>query len=63
MVLELLPYNWEWKGVSATYRNISSSLGDLHHFAWRAQSPRHVAYASEDDARYGEWTHEECASA
>ncbi len=62
IVLELLPYNWEWRGVSTLYRNITSSLGDVHHFAWRAQSAKHAAYESPDDARYGDWTHEECAS-
>ena len=62
VVLELLPYNWEWRGVSTIYRNITASLGDVHHFAWRAQSAKHAAYESPDDARYGEWTHEECAS-
>lgn len=62
VVLELLPYNWEWRGVSTIYRNITASLGDVHHFAWRAQSAKHTAYENPDDARYGEWTHEECAS-
>ena len=62
IVLELLPYNWEWRGVSTLYRNITSSLGDVHHFAWRAQSAKHAAYEGPDDARYGDWTHEECAS-
>ncbi len=62
VVLELLPYNWEWRGVSTIYRNITASLGDVHHFAWRAQSAKHAAYEGPDDARYGEWTHEECAS-
>ena len=61
-MLELLPYNWEWRGVSTIYRNITASLGDVHHFAWRAQSAKHAAYESPDDARYGDWTHEECAS-
>ena len=61
-MLELLPYNWEWRGVSTLYRNITSSFGDVHHFAWRAQSAKHAAYESPDDARYGDWTHEECAS-
>jgi hypothetical protein len=44
------------------YVNITRSLGDVHHFAWRARSPRWVAYDSDDDARYADWTHEECSS-
>ena len=40
MVMELLPYNWEWKGVSRIYKNITKSMGDIHHFAWRAKHPK-----------------------
>ena len=43
MVVELLPYNWEWKGVSRIYKNITSSMGDIHHFAWRAKQAGQLA--------------------
>ena len=62
MVVELLPYNWEWKGVSRIYKNITRSMGDIHHFAWRAKHPKWAVYPSEHEARYAEWTAEECAS-
>jgi hypothetical protein len=62
MVLELLPYNWEWKGVSRIYKNITQSMGDIHHYAWRAKHPKWAVYPSEHEARYAEWTAEECAS-
>ena len=62
MVIELLPYNWEWKGVSRIYKNITKSMGDIHHFAWRAKHPKWAVYPSEHEARYAEWTAEECAS-
>lgn len=38
LVLELLPYNWEWRGISEVYLNLTRSTGHLHHFAWKANS-------------------------
>jgi len=61
-VLELLAYNWEWKGISEVYVNVTSSVGDIHHFAWRAKHPRHAQYIDVDEARYAHWTAEECSS-
>ena len=62
VVLELLPYNWEWKGISQLYHNITRSIGDIHHFAWRAAEPKWATYDNEDEARYSYWTPEECHS-
>ncbi len=42
MVLELLPYKWEWANLSMLYYNMTQSIGDIHHFAWR---PTHYKYA------------------
>lgn len=61
-MLELLAYNWEWKGISEVYVNVTSSVGDIHHFAWRAKHPRYAQYMDEDEARYAHWTAEECSS-
>ena len=60
-MIEMLPYNWEWKGVSRIYKNITKSMGDIHHFAWRAKHPKWAVYPSDHEARYAEWTAEECA--
>jgi capsular polysaccharide biosynthesis protein len=38
VVLELLPYNWEWRGISEIYMNLTRSVGSVHHFAWKANS-------------------------
>ncbi|KAL3143022.1 hypothetical protein ABBQ38_003301 [Trebouxia sp. C0009 RCD-2024] len=62
VVLELLPYNWEWKGISQVYHNVTTSVGDVHHFAWRAKHPRWAQYMDQDEARYAHWTAEECSS-
>jgi len=61
-VVELLPYNWEWTGICELYRNISRSVGDVHHVAWRASNMKWASYASADDERYGSWTAAECGS-
>lgn len=37
-MLELLPYNWEWQGISEIYLNLTRSVGCVHHFAWKANS-------------------------
>ncbi len=42
MVLELLPYKWEWSNLSMLHYNITQSVGDIHHFAWR---PTHHKWA------------------
>lgn len=60
--MELLPYNWEWKGISKIYVNLTRSLGDVHHLAWRATHPKWAVYSNADHARYAEWTPEECNS-
>jgi hypothetical protein len=39
-VLELLPYKWEWRGVSRLYYNMTQSTGTLHHWAWRPLDAR-----------------------
>jgi hypothetical protein len=59
-VYELLPYNWEWRGISQLYRNMTGSTGDTHHFAWRPRDPRWVTYASESDQKFAKWLPSEC---
>ena len=61
MVVELLPYNWEWQGISRAYLNLTRTLGDVHHFAWRAGSPRWAVFG-EGEERYAAWTAQECSS-
>jgi hypothetical protein len=62
VVAELLPHNWEAGRIDETYKNITSSIGDVHHFAWRAPSVQWMRYQGEKDERYCNWTAEECAS-
>ncbi|GFH30421.1 uncharacterized protein HaLaN_29277 [Haematococcus lacustris] len=60
MVLELLPYKWEWAGLSQLYHNITQSVGDIHHFAWRPQHYKFAIFANASDYKYHTWTPEEC---
>ncbi|KXZ42824.1 hypothetical protein GPECTOR_116g356 [Gonium pectorale] len=61
-VIELLPYKWEWLGISKLYYNITQSTGDLHHFAWRPTDHRLAHYDHENYTRYHSWTPEECSA-
>jgi hypothetical protein len=40
VVMELLPYKWEWQQISRLYFNTTQSTGYIHHFAWRPQVRR-----------------------
>ncbi|EFN55147.1 hypothetical protein CHLNCDRAFT_134237 [Chlorella variabilis] len=62
VVLELLPYNWEWRGISEIYVNLTRSVGAVHHFAWKANSSEWVMYLEAEDAKYSHWNAEECSS-
>mmetsp|Transcript_26134 Transcript_26134/g.70756 ORF Transcript_26134/g.70756 Transcript_26134/m.70756 type:complete len:546 (+) Transcript_26134:118-1755(+) len=60
MVVELLPYKWEWANLSMLYRNITESMGDIHHFAWRPQHYKFAYYSNISDLKYHTWTPIEC---
>lgn len=59
-VYELLPFNWEWRGISQMYRNMTASAGDIHHFAWRPRDKAWAQYASESDRKFASWLPSEC---
>ena len=41
-MIELLPYNWEWKGSSKLYNIITSSTKDPLCFAWQIANECHT---------------------
>jgi hypothetical protein len=45
MVFELMPYKWEWSKISMLYYNITQSVGDIHHFAWRPTHWKHAVFS------------------
>eukprot|EP00198_Chlamydomonas_reinhardtii_P008302 XP_001697639.1 predicted protein [Chlamydomonas reinhardtii] len=61
-VFELLPYKWEWLGISKLYYNITRTVGDIHHFAWRPTDHLLAHYDHENYTRYAPWTPEECSA-
>ncbi|KAG1664777.1 hypothetical protein FOA52_013629 [Chlamydomonas sp. UWO 241] len=65
MVLEILPYKWEWHRLSMLYYNLTQSIGDVHHFAWRAMDVSAAVYHRKEGAiaepiRYKDWKSDEC---
>lgn len=62
MVVELLPYLWDWKDMSRLYFNMTQSTGMIHHFAWRASDKKWCAYKTKEDERYSDWLPAECSS-
>eukprot|EP01025_Chloroclados_australasicus_P024931 TRINITY_DN2499_c0_g1_i1.p1 TRINITY_DN2499_c0_g1~~TRINITY_DN2499_c0_g1_i1.p1 ORF type:complete len:473 (+),score=52.21 TRINITY_DN2499_c0_g1_i1:56-1474(+) len=61
VVLELLPYNWEWQNISALHYNLTRSVGDLTHIAWRAVNSQHADYKRDHDRLYKGWLLDECS--
>lgn len=60
-VVELIHYNWIWYTLDMSFKVQTEVVGDVHHFAWRARRPEHVAYINpRDQARFGgpEWAAE-----
>lgn len=60
MVLELLPFKWEWHKISMMYYNMTQSIGDIHHFAWRPTNVEAAVYRESYARRYKDWFPGEC---
>ena len=60
--MELLAFNWDWRGTSDIYYNATQSMGDIHHFAWRATSSRWAVYDGQHMDKYADWKIEECTA-
>eukprot|EP00201_Polytomella_parva_P010645 CAMPEP_0175064858 /NCGR_PEP_ID=MMETSP0052_2-20121109/15583_1 /TAXON_ID=51329 ORGANISM="Polytomella parva, Strain SAG 63-3" /NCGR_SAMPLE_ID=MMETSP0052_2 /ASSEMBLY_ACC=CAM_ASM_000194 /LENGTH=455 /DNA_ID=CAMNT_0016331289 /DNA_START=439 /DNA_END=1805 /DNA_ORIENTATION=+ len=59
-VLELLPYKVEWQKMTMSYFNATRSVGDIHHWAWRAVKPENCKYDAENE-KYVSWPAEDCS--
>lgn len=54
VVIELIQRNWVWANLDQVFRDHTRSLGDVHHFAWRATKKEHVRYIRpRDEERFG----------
>ncbi|GAX84337.1 hypothetical protein CEUSTIGMA_g11759.t1 [Chlamydomonas eustigma] len=61
MVLELLPFKWEWHKLSMMYFNLTQSIGDIHHFGWRPTDVKYAVYKNDSSRfRYKDWFPGEC---
>ncbi|MEW5302301.1 MAG: hypothetical protein WDW36_005101 [Sanguina aurantia] len=60
LVVELLPYKWEWQGVSRLFYNMTQSMGDIHHHAWRPMEREWCEYIETTDIKYHTWNPVEC---
>lgn len=64
-VLELLQRHWGgWGRMDRAFADHSESLGDVHHWAWRARGANETAYRARprDAARFQHWKSRECVS-
>lgn len=58
-VLELIHCNWIWDGLDLSFKVHTQSLGDIHHWAWRATNRSQCTYIDpRDEQRFGNehWT-------
>jgi hypothetical protein len=61
-VYEFVPFNWEWNRMSELYKNLTDSVGTLHHFAWRPHESWWAEYESVADSKFSPWSAAECQS-
>ena len=62
-IIELIPRNWAWGGLDASFRDAASARGGVAHAAWRARSRHETVPANpRDAARFGHWTPSQCGT-
>eukprot|EP00877_Chromochloris_zofingiensis_P011468 jgi/Chrzof1/6575/Cz19g01180.t1 len=60
-VIEIIQRHWTWNRLDESFRDHTKQMGDIHHFAWRANHPNETVYLNPRDAvRFANWTNEEC---
>jgi len=62
-VVELLHRNWHWNGLDTSFRDQTATMGDIHHFAWRAQFLNQTVYLNPRDLyKVGHWPASQCGT-
>lgn len=62
-VFEILQRNWHWNGLDTSFRDQTILMGDIHHYAWRAQLRNETFYLEERDRiKVAHWPPEECGT-
>lgn len=50
-VFEIIARNWHWNGLDTSFQVQTMGMGDIHHYAWRAQGLNETFYLDEADLR------------
>ncbi|GAX80047.1 hypothetical protein CEUSTIGMA_g7486.t1 [Chlamydomonas eustigma] len=62
-VFEILQRNWHWNGLDTSFRDQTTMMGDIHHYAWRAQRRNETFYLNERDmVKVSHWPPEICGT-
>eukprot|EP00798_Chlamydomonas_sp_ICE-L_P009431 gene9431-4061_t len=48
-VFEIIARNWHWNGLDTSFRDQTATMGDIHHYAWRAQKLNETVYLHKRD--------------
>jgi protein O-GlcNAc transferase len=60
-VVSPLQRYWAWNGLDTSFKEQTSLMGDIHHYAWRARGLNETVYLDPADLRkFGNWTVGEC---
>lgn len=60
-VLELIQRFWNWNGLDRSFAEQTTTMGDIHHFAWRAYHLNQTKYLSpRDEFKFGNWSDAQC---
>ena len=43
--------HWSWMGLDRSFKDQTSKMGDIHHWAWRANGANESVYLREADER------------
>ncbi|GBF94574.1 hypothetical protein Rsub_06689 [Raphidocelis subcapitata] len=62
-VVEFIPRHWSWMGLDRSFKEQTSTMGDIHHWAWRANGANESRYLRPRDAvRFEHWSKDACSS-
>lgn len=59
-VVELMPYRYDGLNTFSLYRQMTRSLGDVHHLTISSNDTKSVIFQSDEDKKYAQWLPGEC---
>ncbi|KAJ9523194.1 hypothetical protein QJQ45_023985 [Haematococcus lacustris] len=55
--------NWHWNGLDTSFRDQTHTMGDIHHYAWRAQFLNQTRYLDpREEAKVAHWPASQCGT-